>query len=215
MKKYYLLILGYCIFYSSALHSFDTISTNKNQIQLGAKIIYERSGYPQTSPKYNNVINGGFQYLYKPKYRFVNFESGLYFATKVLQLSYPNLMTPPYEKEKIYWYYNFIELPLNVRFETKHFYFSSGLIIDYFLFKYNSAKKSNSSFNNKWNDTFFNLGVNHCIGIQKKIDKYKTVFFEIRYSDNYLQAYEYPKSYVTDIGFVNYGCSLGFNFILK
>ncbi len=212
MKKSALLFFASFIFCFN-LFSTDTISIKNSGYRIGVKAIYEKSGNMTFSPYFYNTYNGGVQLIYVTKVKHLNFESGLYYTSKLLPFEFYDVNSNFPLLKETYWKYHFLEIPLNLRFDSKWFYLSSGFFVDIFLFK--DYPKTINLERPSFNDNKFNAGINHNVGFQKKIKKQFTFFFELRFSDSLFPAYNYLNRDRFQVSFRNYGGSIGINYKIK
>ena len=107
--------------------------------------------HPDGSPTYssNSFYSFGISGFIKKKKR-TEIETGIYFVKHVIQIQ-PGFPDPPYysTRESI----SLIEIPLNIRFELKYFFISSGIIADIEIANSNIIRKQSG------------IGINTSLGL--------------------------------------------------
>jgi hypothetical protein len=202
MKKlsFVLLTILFPYIVTSKLKAQDTLIINDNyKWRTGGKLIGERSGYYSFASDDYPVYSGGIQLIYNFLNSNSSLESGIYIS-----------------KRAMYHYYiypakfNYLNIPINYRLETKIIYVSSGLYLDYLAgYKIKPLTDGNTYVFEEKNN-LFHLGYNLNLGFEKILSQYINIFVEGRYASN-ITSHAKIVSFKGN-GFTNFGIAFGANY---
>ena len=201
------------IFYSNQLLAQDTlIVVNNHKYKVGIKLISEEAGDPSISNETFPVYNIGVQIIRRIKQSNFSFESGIYYTNRALENTYYRT----YISGQKYFvrepnYYHYLNIPVNIRFDTKLLYYSFGFYGEHFLFTSTEHEENNDSAIYIGTIRKINFGVDFIIGLQKNMSNDLSFFVEARASNN-LTSFLLEYSSRDFPSFVNYGFAIGINY---
>jgi hypothetical protein len=210
-------LLFSALFYTS-VYAQDTIITSNNyKYKIGAKFISEKSGFV---PDYGfQVYCGGIQVIKRIKHSKFSLETGFYYYNKALEVSF---IIQTYSGNIGYYsmpyYYHNLSVPASFRYNTRLFYFTTGVYFDYLLSSNPQHELNASNFINadsiiiyKGSDRKLNFGISFAIGLEKSINKHLNIFVEARLLSNFTPPWlEYSSGSLIYIG--NFGFAIGINY---
>ena len=187
MKRTRLLILVYCTL-ACVLLVAQPASLQPPRFKWGFKFSSEWAGFRNYSMRLYRVQNGGIQSVIRLGKSNWSLETGLYFNTKI----------PELWNEKIK--YRYLNLPLNIRYDKKGFYFSAGFFADYLV----RCVPDQEFYNVNNVARNYGAGVNGAIGYERKIYRKINLLLEIRGMRNF---FGYQSLY-----FISRGVCVGLNY---
>ena len=201
------------IFFSIQIFAQDTLIVfNNYKYKVGIKLISEESGNPSISNETFPVYNIGVQIIRRIKQSKFSFESGIYYTNRAFKNTYART----YISGQTYFahepeYYHYLNIPVNIRFDTKLLYYSIGFYGEHFLFNSTEHEENNDSAIYIGSIRKINVGVDFIIGLEKNINTDLNFFVEARTCNN-LTSFILEYSSRDYPSFVNYGFAIGINY---
>lgn len=217
-KKSILFFFFLFIIFYNRMYAQDTlVNSNNYKYKIGTKFIPEKSCDLAISSNAYQVYSFGFQVIDRVKHSRFSFETGFYYYNRALDVTFSQVYVGLTNFYSMPYYYHTVSLPVNVRYDTKLFYFTTGVYTDYLLSSHPQHELNSSNFINadsikiyKGTDRKYNFGINIAVGLEKQINKYLNFFVEGCLLSNLTSTWLGKK--VGTFNLTNYGFSIGINY---
>ncbi len=204
----------YLILTASFLKGQDTIIVYNNfNYKIGLKFNPHLSA--DKSQKTNisySVFGGGIQFIRQIKKSKSSIESGIFSSSKAK--AYKPYYYYPYNYSNVIIICNYLSVPINYRYDTKIFYVTGGVFLDYLVSK--SSDYLINSIKDYGVDRKFNIGYNVVLGVEKQISSKINFFVEGVLSQTLSWPKEAEDHFIIDNNFKttyrNHGITVGVNY---